>query len=145
MEIDGTKIYISYYWVYRGILVYDTVQQTFTESYESSLPSFVFGSIFTYNSRLFIAGYDSSTGFSLIESGDLSKISIIPDISVSSFGMVTSPVTEYVISEYIETFIQTSNQFTTNTEYLNTNFLIIINEIIFNANKVIYKLFKDIK
>ena len=57
MIIKGTKIYISYYWIFRGILVYDTSQQTFTEFYESSLSSFAFGSIFIYNSRLFITGY----------------------------------------------------------------------------------------
>ena len=127
MLIEGTKIYISYYWIFRGILVYDTIQQAFTESYKSSLSSFDFGSIFIYNSRLFIARYDSSTGFSLLESGNLSKISIIPDISVSSFGMVTSPATEYVISSY-----SNIGQFETKTDIFETKytselFILIVN------------------
>ena len=130
MVIEGTKIYISYYWISRGILVYDTVQQNFIESYESSLSSFVFGSIFIYNSRLFIAGYDSSTEVSLLESGDLSKISIIPDISVSSFGMVTSPATEYVISSY-----SNIGQFGTNAAIARANYTSELYILIENANK----------
>ena len=130
MVIEGTKIYISYYWISRGILVYDTAQQNFIESYETSLSSFVFSSIFIYNHRLFIAGYDSSTEVSLLESGDLSKISIIPDISVSSFGMVTSPATEYVISSY-----SNIGQFGTNTAIARTNYTSELFILIENANK----------
>ena len=75
----------------------------------------IFSSIWNYINN-------TSSGFSLIESGNLSKISIIPDISVSIFGMVISPDLEYVINEYTGTFSQTSNLFTTNSEYLNTIF-----------------------
>ena len=73
----------------------------------------IFSSIWNYINN-------TSTGFSLIESGNLSKISIIPGISESIFGMVMSPDTEYVISEYTGTFSQTSNLFTKNSVNQNT-------------------------
>ena len=102
MILQGFKLYITYYCVNRGILVYDTVQHLFTESYEYVLSSNQMNLIYIYNNRIYAVGYDSSNGYGTITSGNLEQISILPDISNSSIGMTIIGSTVYTIQSFID-------------------------------------------
>ena len=98
MIINSNKIFATYVWIKRGLIVFDTSSNLFSESYEYSSTINNMNWIIIFNSRLFYFGWDTSTNRAIISSAKLGNLSLIPDISTSNFGMNIIVGGQYTIS-----------------------------------------------
>ena len=86
----------------------------------------MFEFIFIYNNRIFITGYNSSNGMNFLESGDMNKISNLPDIRASNINMVKCQVSEYTFTSYSENLNVISDILTINLESPTTIYINLI-------------------
>ena len=86
----------------------------------------MFEFIFIYNNRIFITGYNSSNGMNFLESGDMNKISNLPDIRASNINMVKCQVYEYTFTSYSEKLNVISDILTINPESPTTIYINLI-------------------